>query len=242
MGTELSIGLVFLAGMASFLSPCVLPIVPAYLSLISGLSFNELQDSTSIQGARWKLFGSAIAFLLGFSIVVVGLMGGLVTLFGELDQVWRQRLSIGFGAIAFIFALHMLGLFRIKALYRERRFHMATNKLGYLGALLIGAAFAFGWTPCIGPILGAVFGLSAGTARAGLLAVYMLGLALPFLLAAVFVNLFLDSLRKMTRYLRVVEIVSGVLLLLMGIILITNHMEAFSLKLGDFMLKMKGVL
>lgn len=232
-GNELTFGMVFVAGMASFLSPCVLPIVPAYLSLISGLSFDELQQQASVKAARWRLFSSAIAFILGFSVIMVGLMGGLVALFSNASSDLKAQMSVALGVVIFVFALHMLGVFRIPALYRERRFHINTNKLGILGAFLIGAAFAFGWTPCIGPILSAVLGLVVSTTQTGLLAVYALGLAIPFLLAAVFVNFFLGSLKHMTRHLRTVEIVSGVLLLVMGIVLVTGKLGVISMQLEN---------
>lgn len=227
-GSEISYGVVFLLGVVSFLSPCVLPIMPAYLSLISGLSFDELQESDSVRGARWRLFGSALAFIAGFSLVIIGILGGLVTLFGNLDDEWKAWPRIGFGVITFIFALHMLGVFRIPALYKERRFHFNGKRMGYIGALLVGAAFAFGWTPCVGPLLGTVLAVTAITTKTSLLVVYTLGLAIPFLLSAVFVNLFLNSLRKMTKHLRTIEIISGVLLLVMGVLLVTNQLGLVS--------------
>lgn len=221
--TLITTGVVFLAGMASFFSPCVLPIVPAYLSLISGLSFEELSQKDSLAGARWRLFGSALSFITGFSAVFILIFGGLVALFGELGP-WRMWLRDIFGVVAIIFALHMLGVFRINAFYRERRFHISGNRLGIAGAFLIGAAFAFGWTPCIGPILTSVLALAAGTQKVSLLIVYSLGLAIPFLFAALFVHLFLRSLRKVTKYLRAVEIFSGSLLLVMGLLLVTDNL------------------
>jgi len=248
-GHSLSLGLVFLAGMVSFLSPCVLPIVPAFLSLISGLSFEEMQAVDSVRSARWRLFSSALAFILGFSLVTILLLGGVASLISGLGDGWKAIFRWVGGLIVIIFSLHFIGVFRIGALFNERRFHIETRKYGLLGVLLIGAAFAFGWSPCIGPILAGVLTYAVGTsspAHAWMLFVaYTLGLAVPFMLAAVFVNLFLHSMHKVTRHLRKVEIVSGALLLVMGLLLITNQLTYLSQN-GGFLLtlsqKLEGFL
>jgi cytochrome c-type biogenesis protein len=248
-GEQLSYGIVFLAGVLSFLSPCVLPIVPAYLSIISGLSFEQLQEADSVRQARGRLFGSALAFVLGFSIVTTIFLGGIASLITTLPDAWKLGMRWVGGAIVIIFALHLLGLFRIRALFAERRFHIDGKKLGIVGAALAGAAFGFGWSPCIGPILSGVLAYAAGTATpvtAWLyFAVYTLGLAVPFLLAAVFVNLFLQSMRKMTRHLRTVEIISGSLLLVMGVLLVTDQMTVinqFGGGLAELSGKLEGLL
>ncbi|HEX2948657.1 MAG TPA: cytochrome c biogenesis protein CcdA [Armatimonadota bacterium] len=245
----LSLGIVFMAGMVSFLSPCVLPIVPAYLSLISGLSFDELQQQDSVRAARWHLFSSALAFIFGFSIVTVLFLGGIASLVTMLSGLWRDLFRWGGGIIVIIFALHLIGVFRIKWFFNERRFHITNGKLGLLGALLIGAAFGFGWSPCIGPILSGVLAFAAGTATPTsawwLFVAYTLGLAVPFLLAAIFVNFFLGSMHKVTKHLRTVEIIAGGLLLVMGVLLVTNHMSFVSQN-GGFLLdisnKLEGML
>jgi len=238
MHHELSYLIVFLAGMASFLSPCVLPIVPAYLSLISGLSFEEIHEPSSAQQARWRLLTSALAFILGFSIVTVVLLGGLASLVTTLGPTGRAVVRWVGGGIVIIFALHLTGVFRIPVLFQERRFHLTNRKVGLVGAMLIGAAFAFGWSPCIGPILGSVLAFATGTATPAtawmLFLFYTLGLAVPFLLAALFAHLFLNSLRKMTRYLRAVEIGAGILLFIMGIFLLTDQLGALS-RYGGFL-------
>ena len=249
-GHEFPLGIVFLAGIVSFLSPCVLPIVPAYLSLISGLSFEELQAQDSVRGARWRLFGGAIAFILGFSIVSVLLLGGVVSLLvSALGDHGQDIIRWVGGAIVIIFALHLTGIFRLTMLYKEQRFHLKGKKFGLLGAMLIGAAFAFGWTPCTGPILGSVLVFAAGTSTPamvwGNLIAYTLGLAVPFLLAAVFVNYFLGSLQRMTKQLRKIEIASGVLLFIMGILLITGQLSLISRSGGfllDLSMKLEGLL
>ena len=231
-GNEVSLGLVFLAGMLSFLSPCVLPIVPAYLTTISGMSFEELQEEDAVRRARWRLFSSALGFIAGFALVTVLILGGSANLVGLLGSGWKSVIRVGGGIVVIIFALHMIGVFRINLLFREQRFHLEAKKFGPWGAVLIGAAFAFGWSPCIGPILVSVFSLAANTTHAGAawwyLVVYTIGLAVPFMLTALFVNLFLSTMRKMTRHLRAVEIMTGVLLLAMGVILLTNRLTFIS--------------
>ncbi|MHB9131062.1 MAG: cytochrome c biogenesis CcdA family protein [Armatimonadota bacterium] len=226
-GDELSIGAVFIAGILSFLSPCVFPVIPAYLSLISGLSFEEMQqEQQSVRAVHWRLYASAIAFILGFSAIFVGLFGGLSLALNQLGGDWRTWVRIGGGIVVIAFAIHMIGIVRINALFKERRFHVGANRLGILGAFLIGGAFAFGWTPCIGPVLGSVLVLTVSTAKTGLLIAYSAGLALPFLLTAVFVNLFLRSMHKVTRHLRTIEVISGVFLLAMGVVLLTDKVNA----------------
>lgn len=229
---EITFGLAFLGGLASFLSPCVLPIVPTYLSIISGLSFDELQAADSVKAARWRLFSSAIAFIIGFSVVSILILGTMAALLSSLDDGWKDLFRWVGGVVVLVFALHMFGVFRIQALFAERRFHVHNNKFGIFGAVLIGAAFGFGWTPCIGPTLAGILALASGSETPGtawwMLVVYTLGLAVPFLLTAVFVNLFLGSMRNVTRHLRTVEIVSGVLLLVMGVLLVTDSLNKVS--------------
>jgi cytochrome c-type biogenesis protein len=224
----------FVGGVLSFLSPCVFPVVPVYLSLISGLSYEELQGGAADASAedaapkkqpgRWRLLGGALAFVIGFGLVTV-LIFGIFKQASNLPAGWVRGIQLTAAALMVVFALQMFGLFRIDALFRERRFHMAENKLGLLGALLIGAAFALGWMPCTGPILGGILSMSLGTARMGLAVVYVFGMALPFLLAALFAGHFLASLRKVARHMRTVEIASGVLLLIMAALLVLGSQE-----------------
>lgn len=250
----LSIGAVMLAGMVSFLSPCVFPIVPAYLSLISGMSFEEMQAVATVKHARWRLFGGALAFVFGFSLISVFMLWGIIRVMGGvgdgwISAEWKTGLRWAGGAVIALFALHMIGVLRVKAFFNERRFHVDGRKLGYLGAVLAGAAFAFGWSPCLGPILGSVAALAAGAGTEatvwGLLIAYTLGLAVPFLLAALFVDLFLGSMSRITRHMRVIEIFSGVLLLVMAVLLVTDSLAYLSEKAGflaTWSIKLEGML
>ena len=185
-----SIGLAtaFAAGVISFLSPCVLPLVPGYLSYVAGSSLESLRDQ---HGVRLRALGYAVCFVLGFSVVFVAL-GASATALGGLLLSWRYELGILAGIVVLLFGLHLAGLLPIHLLEREARFHADIRGGRVIGAFLLGFAFAFGWTPCIGPVLGVILTMSASSADlatgTGLLAVYSLGLGLPFLLAALFTD------------------------------------------------------
>jgi len=166
MQTDPTILLVFLAGLASFFSPCVLPLLPGYLALVAGLPAAALLEEAG-PGLHWKrLLFSVVAFVLGFSAVFIS-MGVAATAVGQLLQVHRLILQKVAGLIVLIFGLHLLGILRLAALYRERRFHLTSRPVGLVGAFLIGMAFAFGWTPCVGPILGSVLLLASTSESVG---------------------------------------------------------------------------
>jgi cytochrome c-type biogenesis protein len=226
----------FLAGLISFLSPCVLPLVPGYISLISGLSVEELQSSEQARrGGLGPIVGSSIAFVLGFSAVFVtlGASASAVGKFLLLNKPLFYRIA---GAIIVLFGLHLTGLLKISFLYREKRFHGTPRRLGLLGPFLIGLAFAFGWTPCIGPILGTVLTLAATRERitegVNLLAVYSAGLGVPFLLTAIGINGFLRFYQRFRRHLRLVEVFSGILLLAVGLLIFFNRLTWLSNRLA----------
>jgi len=231
-GQQLTLGVLFLAGMLSFLSPCVLPVIPAYLSLISGLTFDQLQEAHAVRRARWRLLLSALAFVAGFGMVTMLMLGAFASLIQELPAGGQTAFRWIGGAVILVFALHMLGVLRIGVLFNDRRFQMTENKFGIPGAALMGAAFGFGWSPCIGPFLGGVLGMAGSASSAAeiwlLLGAYVVGLAVPFVLAALFVNLFLQSMSKLTRHMRAVEIAAGVLLLFMGVLLVTDNLSSIS--------------
>lgn len=215
----------FTAGLVSFLSPCVLPLVPGYISMISGASVDELQAGEDARLLKKVLTHSAL-FILGFSIVFISL-GASATWLG---QVLLSRMSVLYkiaGLVIIVFGLHMTGLLKIGLLYRDKRFHTAGKAATPGGALLIGLAFAFGWTPCIGPILAAILTLAASqqTILAGvfLLAVYSLGLAVPFLLTSLGVNHFLRFYNRFRAHLHQMEVFAGVILIVLGAMIFANQ-------------------
>ncbi|HXG44603.1 MAG TPA: cytochrome c biogenesis protein CcdA [Gemmatimonadales bacterium] len=217
-----SLGLVvaFAAGVLSFLSPCVLPLVPSYIGFLTGMTLEEMT-------ARRRLpLVHAALFIVGFTLIFV-LFGAGATALGralKYHEVWLQRIG---GALIIGFGLVCLGAIRVGALQQERRLHLETKPLGYLGSVLVGMAFAAGWTPCIGPILGGILGLASAQDTLGrgvvLLVAYSAGLAVPFLAAAWAVESFLAWFQKFRRFLPWVMRVSGVLLIAVGLLLVTGH-------------------
>ena len=216
----LSFMVAFVAGLLSFLSPCVLPLVPSYVGFITGMTLPE------VSGRRRTALLHALLFVAGFSLVFV-LLGASATALGRAlnyYQVWLQRVG---GVLIIIFGLLCLGVFKVGVLNQERRVHLEHKPVGYLGSALVGVAFGAGWTPCIGPVLGAILGLAATTSDVTrgmqLLAVYSAGLALPFLIAAVAVESFLDWFQGFRRYLPWVMRLSGLILIVVGVLLVTGE-------------------
>jgi len=223
---------VLLAGLASFLSPCVLPLVPPYLGFLGGTTIETMSSGGAgfDRSARTRLALAALAFVLGFTTVFVAL-GATASLIGHLLALWRWQLGIAAGAVILLFGLHFLGWLRIPLLYREARYHARTEPTTLLGAYVVGLAFAFGWTPCIGPILSAVLTVAARDdtpARGvGLLFTYSMGLAIPFLLAALAISPFLGFMQKFKRHLGTVEKVMGAALVLTGVLMLTGSLNWF---------------
>jgi cytochrome c-type biogenesis protein len=218
----------FLAGVISFLSPCVLPLVPGYLSYVAGTSLESLRDR---QASRFHALAYALCFVLGFSAVFVA-VGASATAVGGLLLSWRYELGVVAGVVVLLFGLHLAGLLPLHFLEREARFHAEVQGGRVVGAFLLGLAFAFGWTPCIGPVLGVILTMSASTADLGagtaLLAVYSLGLGVPFLLAALFTDVLLERLRQLSRAGRQLQRAAGVLLAGVGVLMITGQLEALA--------------
>jgi cytochrome c-type biogenesis protein len=235
MTPDVSIFAALLAGIVSFLSPCVLPLVPPYLVYLAGASLEQLADPGRASAPWRKTVTAALLFVLGFSTVFVAL-GASASVVGAVIRAYSAQLSIIAGVVIIIMGLHFLGVFRIGMLLREKRMEMA-KPVGLWGAYVMGVAFAFGWTPCIGPILAAILAVAASeqtvTRGAGLLAVYSLGLGIPFLIAAVFVGPFAAFLGRFRRHMAQVERVMGGLLVLTGIAFLTGFVSQASFWLLD---------
>lgn len=223
---DVSFTLAFFAGVLSFLSPCVLPLVPAYVSFITGASLDELRHTTGISKIISRTMPNTIAFVLGFSTIFVSL-GASSSLIGSLLLEYQDYLRIGGGILTIIFGLFIAGFLKLDFLMKDKRFHINKGPAGYLGAFFIGMSFAAGWTPCIGPILGAILIYASSQASAiyglKLLAVYSLGLAIPFILSTLAINVFFTYTRKVHKFMRVIMIISGLILIIFGIMLLTDR-------------------
>jgi cytochrome c-type biogenesis protein len=217
---SIGVALAFSAGLLSFLSPCVLPLIPSYLTFVTGVGLDDLGS------ARRSALVHALLFVLGFTLIFVAL-GASATVLGRLLGAYRIWITRVGGALVVLFGLYLLGAVRVSAFDRERRVHLANKPVGYLGTALVGVAFGAGWTPCLGPILGAILTYTAATADLArglpLLLAYSLGLALPFLLAAVAVERFLGAVTRMRPYLARVSQVSGALLVIVGLLMMFDY-------------------
>jgi len=224
---DASVGGALLAGLISFVSPCVLPIVPAYLAYLAGISFEELKTGDQSSVAARRIVWSAVAFVLGFTTIFVAL-GATASIVGQSIARHLDTLAIIAGAILIIMGLHFLGLFRIPLLYREARIHVSNKPAGLAGAYVMGLAFAFGWTPCVGPVLAAILFVAGAkdTAMRGavLLSAYSIGIGIPFIIAAIFAGRFIGWAGRFRKYMRQVEMAMGVILIVTGVLFMTGQM------------------
>jgi cytochrome c-type biogenesis protein len=239
----------FGAGLLSFISPCVLPLIPGYLSYISGLSLDEMRGNAALAGGgtvavaappqvRRRILLSSLAFILGFTVVFVTL-GATASAIGHFVGDRLPILGRIAGIVIIIFGLHTMGVLRIEWLYQEKRVHTSRQPAGTFGALLVGIAFAFGWTPCIGPILSAIMTLAASQDTVGegvrLLAVYSLGLGVPFFASALAINRFFTALARIRRHYHKIELVSGGLLVAIGFLIFTNKFTILAQWLSPYL-------
>jgi len=228
---NVSIPAALVAGLISFLSPCVLPLVPPYLVYLTGATIEHVAHEETDASSKRAVMLSALLFVLGFSTVFV-LLGASASLIGGLIRAWSAELSIIAGIVIIVMGLHFLGLTRIGLLMREGRLSIP-KPVGLWGAYVMGLAFAFGWTPCIGPILAAILSIAAAEATvlkgAGLLAVYSAGLGIPFLIAAFMVEQFSSLFARMKRHLANVERAMGILMILTGIGFLTGAVSGVSI-------------
>ena len=242
VGADINLWIAFTAGILSFFSPCVLPLIPSYLTYITGLSFGQLQEAHPGTRVRLTVIAHSLTFILGFSTVFI-VLGGIVGLASAGFQehlraglVWVERLG---GLLILLFGVHLSGLFHFGILLGEKRIHLHSKPSGYFGTFLVGLAFAAGWTPCIGPILASILMMAATSGQAGrglwLLTVYSAGLGLPFLISGVLFHQFLTFFKHFRKHIRLTEIITGVLLMAVGILLISGKLGWLTMQLYQWL-------
>jgi cytochrome c-type biogenesis protein len=226
----------FIAGLLSFVSPCVLPLIPSYVSFISGISFEQLTAENNPSEIKKVIIFNSVMFILGFTAVFVA-MGTTITLLGQYFVAHQGFFRKVGAAVIIFFGLHIIGIVNIKVLQRDKRFQFSHKKsLGLVGSFFVGLGFAAGWTPCIGPILASIL-FVAGTAETLglgiiLLVIYSLGLAIPFFLTSLGINTFLKFFDRFKKHMRVVSVVSGVFLIFVGVLIYTNQFAILTARLN----------
>lgn len=228
MTNEVSIPLAFLGGILSFISPCVLPLVPSYVSFITGISFEELTTENSDEVKKVIIFNS-LMFILGFSTVFVVILGSSAQIFGTVFLQYQDVIRKIGGVVIALLGVHIIGIINFNILQREKRLHFFREKpAGLLGSFLVGIGFAAGWTPCIGPILSAIFAVAATSPNPWsgmmLFVAYSLGLAIPFFLTSLGINTFLRHFNRLKKHMRAVSVVTGFFLIATGVLIFTNSL------------------
>ncbi|GMR04401.1 MAG: cytochrome c biogenesis protein CcdA [Thermodesulfobacteriota bacterium] len=232
MNTEVSIPLAFLGGILSFASPCVLPLVPSYISFVTGISFEDLTSEDSGKLKKIIIFNS-LMFILGFSTVFVLILGSSAQLFGSVFLQYQDVIRQVGGLIIILLGIHIMGVINLKVLQREKRLHFFKDKpAGFLGSFLVGIGFAAGWTPCIGPILSAIFAVAATSSNPWsgmqLFLAYSAGLAIPFMLTSLGINTFLVHFGRLKKHMRIVSIITGLFLIVTGVLIFSNSLGIIS--------------
>lgn len=231
MGFDIGLAGAFLAGLLSFVSPCVLPLVPPYLCFLAGITLDQLTEGDRPPQVAGNVVASAVAFVAGFSTVFVGL-GASASFFGSFLTQHLQLFGYVAGAVIIVLGLHFLGVFRIGFLFREARFQVARKPIGLAGAYVVGLAFAFGWTPCVGPVLATILFYAGSEAEiikgALLLFVYSLGIGVPFILAAFFARPFMGLIKRLRVHMGTVEKIMGAMLVVTGVLFLTGSMATLS--------------
>src|SRR5918994_6294912 len=225
--SDVNVFVAFAAGIFSFLSPCVLPLIPSYLSFISGVSLEDMRHDQTFKRLRARVVLNSVAFIAGFFLVFISL-GVSASFLGSLFFGYRNSIRIVGGLFILLVGLYLIGLIRIPALERYLQFNLKDKPAGYLGSVLVGITFAVAWTPCVGPILGAILALAgtSGEVSRGtlLLTTYAAGLALPFFLSALAIDSFFQFSQSFRRYIQTIHVMGGVLLVVVGILLLTDYM------------------
>lgn len=229
--TNITVVGAFIAGFLSFLSPCVLPLIPSYITYITGLSFSDLQMEHPSHKVRQQTIIHSLLFIAGFTFVFV-LLGASATFIGGFLQAHMTALRRVGGVLIIVFGIHVSGIFDIGVLLGEKRLTLHRKPAGFFGSFVVGVAFAAGWTPCIGPILASILMVAATESTVyrgiGLLLAYSMGLAIPFFLASLAMHQFLVLFTRFKKYIRIFEIVTGVFLIIVGILIFTNYLSIFS--------------
>jgi cytochrome c-type biogenesis protein len=229
---DVNIFVAFTAGIFSFLSPCVLPMIPSYLSFISGVSLEEMRSVEVASHIRKRVLLNSLAFISGFSLVFISL-GASVSFLAGFFLSYRSLIRVLGGIFILAVGIYLLGVVKFSVLDRYLQFHLKNKPGGYLGSALVGITFGAAWIPCVGPILGAILTLAATSSEIGrgvfYLATYAAGLALPFFLSAVAVNSFFEFSQKFRRYVQAVHVTAGILLIVVGILLITDYMTLLNI-------------
>jgi cytochrome c-type biogenesis protein len=229
---DVDVFVAFAAGIFSFLSPCVLPLIPSYLSFVSGISFERMRSDQPLSRDRWRVVLNAIAFMVGFSLVFVSL-GASASFLGSLFLGYRDVIRVMGGLLILLVGLYLLGLFKVSAFERYWQFNLKDKPAGYLGSILAGITFAVAWTPCVGPVLGAILALAGSSAEPSrgvlLLASYAAGLALPFFLSAIAINSFFQFSQAFRRYIHAFHLAGGILLVVAGLLLLTDYMTRLNI-------------
>jgi len=239
---EVTLLAAFFAGILSFISPCVLPLIPGYLSFVSGVTLDEMRGTgtatTAPPDVRRRAVFMSVAFVLGFSLVFISL-GASATALGTLLMEHLSLLGKIAGVVIILFGLHMMGVLKIGLLYSEKRMQTSGKPAGFFGAMLVGIAFAFGWTPCIGPILAAILAVAATQDSVGqgvkLLAVYSAGLGVPFIATSLAINKFFAASARIRKHYHAIEVASGVLLVTVGVLIFTNRFTVIAQLLTPYL-------
>jgi cytochrome c-type biogenesis protein len=224
--TDVNIFIAFTAGLLSFLSPCVLPIIPSYLSFVSGVSLEEIRSPHITGNVRRRVVFNSLAFIVGFSLIFISL-GASASYLGSLFLGYRSFIRTLGGAFIILVGIYLMGFFKISLLDRYLQFNLRDKPAGYVGSVLVGVTFAVAWIPCVGPILGAILALAGASAEIGkgilLLTTYAAGLAVPFFLSALAMNSFFQFSQTFRRYINVVHVTGGILLVIVGVLLLTDY-------------------
>lgn len=224
-GTQLSIFMAFLAGLLSFVSPCVLPLVPSFVTYITGLTFEDITSDKDRARIRKITISNSLAFIAGFTTIFI-LFGASATFIGQVFLQYQDIIQKVGAVLIILFGLYIMGVLKLNFLTKEKKFHIENKPSGYFGSYIVGMAFAAGWTPCVGPILGTILLYASTTGSIGkgigLLAVYSLGLGLPLFISALAINTFISTFKVIARYMRWITIISGVFLILIGVMIFTN--------------------